>query len=91
VAREHGITRVYSWNTYPAPSVRCQIDSACVFSCMDVRVALRLLTVTNTCDFERGGATKPIIGSSRNNGVKNRLDLYQVQKLPSMIMLIVFR
>jgi len=27
-----------------------------------------LLTVTTTCDFERGGATKPIIGSSWNNG-----------------------
>ena len=26
------ITRVYSWNTYPARlSVRCQIDSACIF------------------------------------------------------------
>ena len=60
-----------------------------VFSCMGVWVSL--LTVTTTCDFERGGATKPIIGSSWNNGVKNRLDLYQVQKRPYMIMLIVFR
>jgi len=33
-----------------------------VFSLMGVRVAL--LTVTTTCDFERGGATKPIIGRS---------------------------
>ena len=50
-----------------------------------------LLTVTTSCDFERGGATKPIIGSSWSNGIKNRLDLHQVQKRPSMIMLIVFR
>ena len=35
------------------------------------------------CDFERGGATNPIIGSSRSNNVKNRLDLYQVQKCPN--------
>ena len=28
----HASTRVYSWNTYPAHlSVRCQIDSACIF------------------------------------------------------------
>ena len=54
-------------------------------------VRVLLLTATTTCEFERGGATKPIIGSSWNNGVKNRLDLYQVQKRPSMIMLIVFR
>jgi len=33
-----------------------------VFSRMGVRVAL--LTVTTTCNFERGGATKLIIGSS---------------------------
>ena len=33
-----------------------------VFSRMGVRVAL--LTVTTTCAFERGGATKTIIGSS---------------------------
>jgi len=52
------ITRVYSWNTYPARlSVRCQIDSACILR-MGVRVAL--LTITTTCDFKRGtgGATK---------------------------------
>jgi len=55
---------------------------------MGIRVAL--LTVTTMCDFERGGATKPIIGSSWNSSVKNHLDLYQVQKRPSMIMLIVF-
>ena len=33
-----------------------------VFSSMGVRVAL--LTVTTTCNFERGGATKLIIGGS---------------------------
>ena len=33
-----------------------------VFLRMGVRVALQ--TVTTTCDFKRGGATKPIIGSS---------------------------
>ena len=33
-----------------------------VFSCMGVQVAS--LTVTTMCDFERGGATKQIIGSS---------------------------
>ena len=49
-----------------------------------------LLTITTMCDFERGGAMKPIIGSSWNNGVKNCLDLYQVQKRPNLIMLIVF-
>ena len=59
-----------------------------VFLRMGVRVAL--LTVTTTCDFERGGATKLIIGSTWNNGVKNRLDLYQVQKHSNLIMLIVF-
>ena len=59
-----------------------------VFSRMGVWVSL--LTITPTCDFKRGGATKPIIGSSWNNGVKNRLDLYQVQKRPYMIMLTVF-
>ena len=36
--------------------------------CTGVRVAL--LIVTTTCDFKRGGATKPIIGSSWNNAVK---------------------
>jgi len=46
--------------------------------------------ITTTCGFERGGATKPIIGSSWNNGVKNCLDLYQVQKRPNLILLIVF-
>ena len=60
-----------------------------VFSRMRVQVAF--LTVTTTCDFERGGAMKPIIWSSWNNSVKNCLDLYQVQKRPSMIVLIVFR
>ena len=40
-----------------------------------------LLTITKShaitmCDLERGGATKLIIGSSWNNGVKNCLDLY---------------
>jgi len=60
-----------------------------VFLHMGVRVAL--LTVTTMCNFERGGATKLITESSRNNGAKNCLDLYQVQKHPSMIMLIVFR
>ena len=79
-----------SWNTYPARlSVHCQIDSACIFAYMyGIRVAL--LTVTTTCDFERGGARKPIIGSSWNNGARNRLNMYQVQKRPSIIMLIVF-
>ena len=60
-----------------------------VFSCTGVQVAL--LTITTMCDSERGGAAKPIIGSSWNNGVKNHLGLYQVQKCPSMIMLSVFR
>ena len=48
------------------------------------------LYVATMRDFERGGAMKLIIGSSWNNGVNNHLDLYQVQKRPSMIMLIVF-
>jgi len=33
---------------------------------------------------------KPIIGSSLNNGIKNCLYLYQLQKHPNLIMLIVF-
>ena len=33
-----------------------------VFSRMGIRVVL--LTITTACDFERGGATNPIIGSS---------------------------
>jgi len=60
-----------------------------VFSRKGVQVGL--LTVTTMCDLERHGVTKPTIESSWNNGVKNRLDLHQVQKRPSMIMLIVFR
>ena len=53
-------TRVYSWNTYPARlSICCQIDSAYIFA-----YGSTLLTITTTCDFKRGGAMKPIIGSS---------------------------
>jgi len=55
---------------------------------------IELLTITRscantTCDFKRcGGAMKPTI---RSNGIKNHLDLYQEQKHPNLIMLIVFR
>ena len=59
-----------------------------VFSHMGVWVAL--LTLNYHMQFERGGVTKPIIGSSWNNNVKNCLDSYQVQKRPNLIMLIVF-
>ena len=41
------------------PLRRCQINSACIFA-----------YGSTTCDFERGGATKPIIGSSWNNSAK---------------------
>ena len=42
--------------------------------------------ILTPCDFGRGGAmcTKPIIGSSRSNNVKNRLNVYQVQKRPNI-------
>ena len=49
-----------------------------------------LLTVNTTCNFERGGAKKLIIGSSWNNGEKNRFDLCQVRKCSNMILLVVF-
>ena len=47
--------------------------------------------ILTPCDFERGGATKLIIGSSRSYNVKNRLNLYQVQNVLVVIVLIVFR
>ena len=40
--------------------------------------------------FKRGGAKKPIIESSWNNGEKNRLDLCQVYKSFNMIPSVVF-
>ena len=82
-------TRVYIHGIlYPARLSILARSILPVFSHMGVRVAL--LTVTTMCNFERGGATKPMIGSSWNNGVKNCLGLYQVHKRPSMITLIVF-
>jgi len=42
-----------------------------------------MLTITTTCDFERGGAKKP----TTRRAV---LDLYQVQKCSNVILLIVF-
>jgi len=73
------------------PLHRCQIDSmyACTFVFFELLTKTRSRANT-TCDFERGGATKPIIGSSWNSGVKNHLDLYQVWKHSNLIMLIVF-
>jgi len=64
-------TRVYSWTTYPTHlSVHCQIDSACIFAYGSTSfVADHNYHVR----FQKGGATKPIIGSSWNNGIKNRL------------------
>ena len=82
-------TRVYSWNTYPAHLfARSQIGSTCIFVYVSTSCIADLTTM---CNFERGEATKPIIGSSWNNGVKNWLDLHQAQKRPNLIMLIVFR
>ena len=61
-------TRVYSWNTYPVrlfimnmlPDVPDRFRV-----CLYFRVhVVDLLTVNTTCDFERGGAKKQIIGSS---------------------------
>ena len=57
-------TRVYSWILTPPPlHYECAARS---ILCMPVflRHIFELLTVSTTCDFERGGAKQPIIGSS---------------------------
>jgi len=45
----------------------CQIDST--YACIFFAHIVMLLTINTTCDFERGGTKKQIIGSSGNNGV----------------------
>jgi len=75
-------TGVYSWNTYPTSLFICTPVILC--NCV-----IELLSVTTMCDFERGGAKKPILGSSWNNSEKNCLDLYQIQKRSNVILLMV--
>ena len=85
------LTRVYSWNTYLARLFVMNTWPDCFRICLYFRVrVVELLTVNTTCDFERGGAKKTIIGSSWNNSKKNCLDLCQVQKRSNVILLVVF-
>jgi len=93
-SRKLGSTRVYSWNTYftrlfvmnmlPDPPDQFRVRLWFSMHVVD------LLIVYTTCDFERGGAKKLIIGSSWNNSKKNHLDLCQVQKCSNMIPLVWF-
>ena len=76
----HGILTLRAFSSLP--------DRLCVCLYFHVFVSLTI-TANTTCDFERGGAMK-LIGSSWNNGTRNCLDLYQIQKRPNLIMLSVF-
>ena len=70
-------TRVYSWNTYPVclfvmntlPAMPDRFR-ICLYFHMHI---VELLTINTRCDFKKGGAKKPIIGRSWNNGKKNCL------------------
>ena len=58
--------------------VRRQLDTYANTLQLATRKSHVLQVVTITCDFKRGGARKPIIGSSWNNVEKNHLELYKV-------------
>ena len=60
-------TRVYSWNTYPTRFFVVTRLTPCILYfrvSMSYHNKVTCARANTTCDFKRGGATKPIIGSS---------------------------
>jgi len=79
-------TRLFVINTRPDMPDRLRVH-VCLYFHMRI---VESLTVSTAYNFERGGATKLIIGSSWNNSEKNCIDLCQVQKRSNVILLVVF-
>jgi len=67
--RIHGILTLHTSSLLPD-----QLHVRLYFHVLELLTITRLCADT-MCDFKRGGATKPIIGSSQNNSVKNCVSL----------------